>query len=207
MILKEKLCYVHPLIPFMLELWHLWAQAIEHSPTSLWSSTSHPGLLTGQVGLCCGHCSHPAAKGLHLRYTALLPSSWPMTAQIHCFFSCSWKNNSPRPAIWRGEVVREAHRAGDSGPGWAGSLALSPFCKHKCPLTGTIKAEAHSFSDMPQEQVWEGKTKGRGLPWGKGFLFFMLSLQENQWINSQFPWKIPIWLNNATTTCKFGLPE
>lgn len=54
-------------------------------------------------------------------------------------------------------MLRELHRAGDNGTGWAGSMALSPFYKNKCPLTGTIKAEAHGFSEMPQEQVWEGK--------------------------------------------------
>lgn len=90
-------------------------------------------------------------------------------------------------------MLRELRRAGDNGTGWVGSMALFPFYKHKCPLTVTIKSEGHSFSEMPQEQIWEGKD--------------MHNLQENQWINPQFLQKIAMWLNNATTTCKLALLE
>lgn len=48
---------------------------------------------------------------------------------------------------------------GANGPGWAGSLALSPLYKHKCPLTGTTKSEAHRFSEMPQKRSGKEKPK------------------------------------------------
>lgn len=150
-IVKETLSYVHPLIQFMLELF----QAIECSFTSSWSSAWHSVLLAGQVGQ--GMFSHPAAKSMHPRYTALLPNSWPVTGQTHCFFSSSWKNNSLRPNIRRGKMIMELAGLGawscllsvSTNDPWQVHLKLKLITSLKCHRnrSGKAKPKADEFHE------------------------------------------------------------
>lgn len=84
-------------------------------------------------------------------------------------------------------MLRKAHRVGDNGTGWAGSLALPPFSKHKCPLTGTIKTELMSSLKCNKNRSGKAKPKAEEFHEEKAISFLCSAYRKISESTLSFP--------------------
>lgn len=151
---------MHPLTQFMLELWHPLSPGNRVYPCQLVELHVTFWAL-GRPGRTELWTRSPTLQ--HSKVNWPVSNSWAMPAQTHCFFSCSWKNNSPRPDIWRWEgrhkewVIMDLAGLGacpcllsrSTHAPWQALLQLEPIASLKChrKKSGKEKPKAEEFHE------------------------------------------------------------